>query len=56
MAKIDLGQIDEFKYTFTEEVQDGEIPVWNAANQQFEPEPQAGQEIVFRRAMLLMGA
>ena len=58
MARINLDQLDDFAPDFLETVQNGEIPVWNTVNEQFEPQPQAAQVqvIVFRRTFLLMGA
>jgi hypothetical protein len=57
MAKIDLGQIDEFKYTFTEEAEEGDVPVWKTAESQFVPEPRwPDPDLQLRRVFLLMGA
>jgi hypothetical protein len=56
MARINLDQLDDFAPDFLETVQDGEIPVWNTAAEEFQPQPQAAEVIVFRRAFLLMGA
>jgi hypothetical protein len=56
MAKIDIGQIDDFSPDFNQVVTDGQIPVWNAEDEEFQPEDQAAEQIIFRRAFLLMGA
>lgn len=55
-SRIGLDQLDEFSDTFLVDVQNGEIPVWNSEDEEFQPQPQAAEAIVFRRTFLLMGA
>jgi len=53
MAQIDLRQLDNFKYTFLDDVLEDQVPAWDANAEEFVPRNR--EEIVFRRAMLLMG-
>ena len=53
MALIDLRQIDNFKYTFLDDVVEDQVPAWDAVEEEFVPRDR--EKISFRRAMLLMG-